>query len=418
MMQKGAVRLAGAVLAGLASVAAAGGSIAMQVEDAGLTSGRNAQQTAPLPDIMLRMLPPGTPMPAPQPALSAVERREIGEGLLRTPLDLKLFNLLFADAVRTGRPDSEIERLAAITRQLGWRYTPAQQNLMLRALLDERFDDVLDHVDALLRRQKQAALAYTMLSAMEGVPQVHGAVLDKLLARPDWRAAYLAVIGPQSLPALLDARVRTLDALLATPSGLTLDELGPSLAALTASGRGRAAHRLWMRHTQEQRTAGGPGGDNAQAGGNLLYDPAFEQLARRAGGDDLGIPFEWRLGQDLGYAAQSSSEGVMINWDRRGVPVFLSQTVPVRPGRSYTLTLQGTTDQDRLGRLLAPVLLCGTQMVRFVPVGVQAQGPARYRSESLPDACDMGVLAINGAVDTGSGPVNIALSHVALQPAR
>jgi len=413
-MRNRALRVAGAALAGIASLGAAAWSIALQAEDTGLTSSRAAQQVAPLPDILLSLLPANTAAPAPQPALSAAERQEIGKGLLRTPLDLKLFNLLFADAVRTERPSSETERLAAITAQLGWRYTPAQQNLMLRALLDERFEDVLDHVDALLRRQRQPALAYTMLSAMEGVPQVHGEVLEKLLAEPGWRSDYLTVINPQSAPGLLDARIRTLDALQATPSGLTLRELGPSLAALTASGRGRAAHLLWMRqaggNTESQ--------SDSRSGGNLVYDPDFEQLAQRAGGDDFGIPFEWRLGQDLGYAAQSSAEGVMINWDRRGVPVFLSQTVPVRPGRRYTLTLEGSADQDRLQHLLAPILLCGAQLVRFEPIGEEAQGAARYRTEILPDACDMGVLAINGAVDTGSSPVNIALSRILLQPAR
>ena len=416
-MRNRALRVAGVALAGIASLGAAAWSISLQAQDSNLITGRGAQQIAPMPDVLLRMLPANTAPPPSQPALSATERQALGEGLLRTPLDLKLFNLLFADAVRTGRSSGEIEHLAGITAQLGWRYTPAQQNLMLRALLDERFQDVLDHVDALLRRQRQPALAYTMLGAMEGVPQVHGEVLEKLLAEPGWRSDYLTVINHQSAPALLDARIRTLDALLATPSGLTLREMGASLVALTATGRGRAAHRLWMRHADKESDRRAGVADDGQLGGNLIYDPGFAHLAQRAGGDDFGIPFEWRLGQDLGYATQSSDEGVMINWDRRGVPVFLSQTVPVRPGRSYMLTLEGSADQDQLQSLLAPVLLCGSRMVRFEPAGGGAQGPARYRTETLPEACDMGMLAINGAVDTGSGPVNIVIRHITLTSA-
>ncbi|MBC7281939.1 hypothetical protein [Hoeflea sp.] len=403
-MRFGGARLAGAVLASLASLGGAAWSLALQVEDTRLTAGRTALQAAPLPEIIQRLLPPGTPAPPPQRPLTAAERQAIGQGLWREPLDPQLFNLLFADFVRTGRPAGEITQLAALLAQLGWRYTPAQQNLMLHALGDARFDAVLDRVDGLLRRQRRPDLAYTILSVMEGIPQVHGEVLAKLLAQPDWRGGYLAAIGPASSPALLDGRIRTMNALLTAPSGMTLPEMAPSLIALNATGRGRAAHSLWMRRT------------GAQADGNLVYDPAFRQLADRAG-TDLGIPFEWRLGQDLGYAAQSSPEGVVINWDQRGVPVFLSQTVPVRPGGRYALTFRGEADNGPLGRLLSPVLQCGTQTVRFEPAVEPSEGQARYLTDPLPDECDMGLLAINGTLDSGSGPVTIILNQVILEDA-
>lgn len=94
--------------------------------------------------------------------------------------------------------------------------------------------------------------------------------------------------------------------------------------------------------------------------------------------------------------------------------MFLSQTVPVRPGRRYTLNFQGSADGDALGRLLSPVLLCGTQTVRFELEGAP-EGQARYRTPSLPDDCDMGLLTINGTLDSGSGPVNMILNQVVLR---
>jgi len=294
--------------------------------------------------------------------------------------------------------------MASLLAQLGWRYTTAQQNLMLRALLDQRYDDVLDHVDSFLRRGRRLDLAYTTLATMEAIPQVHGAVLDKLRVGPDWRADYLSVISPESAPALLKARVRTLSELLASPLGLSRREIAPSLIALNAAGEGRVAHALWLRHS------------GSTAAANLVYDPAFEKVAALAGNADRAIPFEWYLGQDLGYAAQSSAQGVTISWDRRGVPTFLAQTVPVRPGRSYTLTLQGRSDQGSLQELLSPTLLCATQAVRFAPVNEAQEGQARYQTGPLPDSCDMGVLTLNGALDTGSGAVNIDLTQVTLQP--
>jgi len=399
-MRTGAARLTGAALVGLVSIAAAGWSLASQIEEEGLTAGRRAWQIAPLPE---NLLPASSPLPPELPALSTSERRAIGRGLWREPLEPRLFNLLFADSVRIGRPDRETDRLAALLAQLGWRYTPAQQNLMIRALLDERFGDVLDRVDALLRRQRQPALAYTVLAALEGIPQIHGEVLDKLLAEPAWRSDYLSVIGPESAPALLEARVRTIDALLKTRSGMNREEIAPSLIALNASGRGRIAHGLWVRQAGEPADA------------NLVHDPVFEQVAAQAGTAGPGIPFEWRLGQDLGYAAQTSSLGVSISWDRRGVPAFLSQTVPVRPGRDYVLTVQGRASDDSLQRLLSPLLLCATRAIRFEPAGEARQGQPRWRTGPLPASCDMGVLTLNGALDTGSGTVTIDLERVSLQ---
>ena len=406
-MHTAKARLAGAVLAGLASLLVAGWSIAWQVADTNLIAGRVALQIAPLPE---GILPAGTALPPAQPVLSARELQDLSEGLWRDPLNPRLFNLVFANAVRSERSQAHLDRLATLLGQLGWRHTPALQNLILRALLEERFDAVLDGVDALLRRQRRPELAYGMLSAMEAIPQVYGNVIDKLVTGPEWRRDYLSVISPQSGTALLDARIRTLATLLDRPAGLTRAELAPSLRALIASGRGRAAHALWMRQTKQA------------PGGNLVYDPSFEQAAALAGSADLDIPFEWRLGQDLGYTAQVSENGVMINWDRRGVPIFLSQTVAVQPRQAYRLTVQGTADAGDLEGAMTPVLLCGAQAVRFEPMGESRPnesqpGEVRYRTTPLPQACEMGVLALGGALDSGSGTVNVNLTKVELQAA-
>lgn len=398
--RSGPAAVALAALAGLLSLVAAGWSITWQVDDSRLLVTRAASQLAPLPE---GLLPSNTPTPPAQPPLTVAERVRLDRGLWRDPLQPRLFNLLYADAVRTGRPVAEIDRLAGLLGRLGWRYTPAQQNLTFRAILAERFREVVDRVDSLLRRQKLPALSYALLATMEAIPQVRGAVFGKLVAHPDWRRDYLSVIAPQSGPALLDARVQTLAALLRSPGGLSREEMAPSLIALVGSGRGRAAYSLWMQRF------------GRRTDGDLIYDSTFQQASAVAGTPDLNIPFEWRLAQDVGHAAQVSSGGVTIDWDRRGVPMLLSQLVPVSPGGRYSLTLHGRADSGSLPTLLAPTLVCGQDSVRFEPAANARPGEARYQAGPLPGTCDMGMLTISGGLDTGSGSVTIDLTQVTLK---
>jgi len=403
-MRARGIRFAAAALVGLGSLFASAYSLGAQVEDTQFSALTAAAQIAPLPE---GVLPPGTPLPPEQPALTPALRKNVEKQVWRDPLSPRMVNLLFADAVRTEKPAEIVDRLADLLAQLSWRYTPAQQNLILRALVAGDAEDVMDRVDALLRRQRQPALAYTALAAMEAIPEVEETIVQKLAVQPAWRAGYLTVISPQSQPALLDARARTLAALLRTRGGMTREEMAPSLIALTASGRVEAAHRLWSMKNGER-----------SGGENLVYDPDFKDAFAHAGGAELGIPFEWRLGRDLGYAAYAAADGVAINWDRRGVPIFLTQTLPLQSGRSYALLLQGEADSASLTQLLSPALLCGAEAVRFVPVvGEGEQNTASYRTGPLPDDCETGVLAINGAVDSGAGPVNIRLERVVLSRA-
>jgi hypothetical protein len=394
-MSAGTARYAMAAVAGIVSIAGAGYSIWQQVSQQLLLTTLAEAQLAPIPE---GIVPPGAELPPEHPPLSGAQRAELDRAMWHTPLDPKLFNSFFADQARRNQPVAAIERNAGILAQLGWRYTPAQQNLILRAISAERLIEVVDRVDGLLRRQKQPALSYVILNTMEGIPQIHQRVVDKLLARPAWRSDYLSVIAPQSPPALLDARVRTIDRLLRAPGGMSRREIAPSLFALTASDRARDAHRLWMRRT---------GTGDARN----LYDPRFREAFRLVGQDALNIPFEWRFTQDLGYSVQPTGQGITIDWDRRGVPAFLAQEIPLTPAERLILTVQGQSSAGTLGKLLAPTITCGSKTLRLTAIE-EGGGGARFRSAAIPEECDVGTLSINGAVDTGSGNVTIDLRQI------
>lgn len=381
----------------LLSLGAASYSAAMQIEYNRVLAATRSSQIVPLP---AGALPAGSKAPASRP-LEATSRQAITQLVWRDPLNPRLANLLYVDAVQTAGSTTQA-RQAAFLSQLGWRFTPAQQNLMVRAALMGNYDQVLDRVDALLRRQKLPGPAYAALNAMEALPDAQGKLIARLQGQPLWRRDYLAVIGSQSPPALLDGRLRTLRTLLATPTGMSREEMAPSLIALDATGRSRAAHQLWLRR------AGLPGSD-------LLYDPDFRQASAVAGTSDTVTPFEWRLGQGLGYSTTPSLEGVMISWDHRGVPIFLSQRVPLAPGRQYVLAVRAHSDTGEAQPLLMPALTCG--VVSVSPTGVDVRGEeSRYRFGPLPPACDMATLTLGGRLDSGTATTTMTVKRVALLP--
>lgn len=387
------------MVAGGTSLAAAVWAGSLQANAAVLSASRPAQ-TVPIPR---EFMPSGMRVPALQPPLTADQRDRTRVALWRDPLDQKLVNTLYVDAVRRAGNNAATRPAVRTLAGLGWRYTPAQQNLMMRAAYDARFGDVIDRADALLRRQKLTDQAITMLVAMEAIPQVHDMVVGKLLGEPMWRHDYLLRIGPQAPTQILDARIHTMRVLLRKPDGVSRAELAPTLQALVGAGRARDAYDLWA------MKAGAPGR------GNLIRDPDFRFAAALAG-DDTAIPFEWRMNQSLGYSADANGNGATVTWDGRGVPVFMNQLVLVTPGRSYMLTIEGRADVGALRPLLVATLGCGAVSIAFVPVD-GPEGAARFRSAPIPSGCDIADVAIGGDVDAGRRAVVMEIGRVALQPA-
>lgn len=389
----------GAVV-GLVSLAASAYAASLDKIEQRLLATR-PETAAPIPKAYL---PAGVLSPSSRPPLTPEQRILLRSALWQNPLDQRLVNFVYVDLVRGREGGAGTLKAAAVLGRLGWRFTPAQQNLMVRAALERRFPEVVDRADSLLRRQKLTDQAIAMLTAMEGIPSVHNLVVRKLSGRPMWRQDYLLRIGAQSSPQLLDARVKTLHVLLASPQGVSRTELAPALDALVATGRGLAAYALW------ELKAG------KRTGANLVRDPRF-QAAASSTGDPFASPFEWRMHQDLGYSADISSQGVTISWDGRSVPVFLNQLVPVAPGGSYVLKIEGHSDSGKLSELLSPSIGCGQVNVGFT-AGEEGNGVASFRSGPVPADCRLGNLSISGAIDSGARAATIDIGQMHLQRAK
>lgn len=398
MSTRGGAALASGIVVGVISLAAAVWSGMLRTDTMMLAASKPAQITPP----PRAFVPPNMAVPPIQPRLTARQRQQIRSELWRSPLDQQLVDYLYVDAVRADGNSAATLPVARLLAELGWRYTPAQQNLMLRAAIDGRFADVIDRADALMRRQKLTDQAMTMLMAMEAIPQVHDLVVDKLLGDPMWRYDYLLRISPQSLPQVVDARFRTLRVLLRTPDGVSRAELAPALYALVAQERGVDANILWTLKAGKRQ------------GDNVLRDGDF-RMAAQLSGEEVHIPFEWKLNQNLGYSADAGGRGVIVNWDGRGVPLFMSQLVSVQPGRSYVLSIDGNTDSGSLQTLLSPTLDCGAVKQVFAPVGGRGER-AQFQSAAVPKGCDIATLGIGGDIDAGRRAVSMDIARVVLRP--
>lgn len=388
-----------AAVAAFASIGAAGYSAWVQADDAmAMQTGANAA-LAPIPPGILSS---GMHLPAQPAPMRPEQRRALAVAASHTPLDQEIFNLFYADQVRSGAPIEQVRRLAQHLARLGWRYTPAQQNLILRNMLDGDYDTIVDRADSLVRRQKIPEFAFAILSAMEAIPEVHSDVVGKLRSNPVWRRDYLSVITPGASPAQMAARVDTIENLLRSPGGISRAEAAQSLTSLLESGRGRIAHRLWRRLTRPSDPR------------NLVLDPSFRQAAIMAGSGVPTIALDWQFGQDLGFSAVPSPDGVVINWDHRGAPTFITQTVALPPGRSLALTIT-TPDQQGVAALLHPTLECGRATIEFT--GTAIAGGVRYTTPAVPKSCDIAILRVGGVVDAGTGQVMLRITKVDLRPA-
>ena len=395
-------RITTAGLVGLLSAAAAIYSGVLEQQRLLVLANEMYAQLAPIPP---GLVPAGAVVVQPSEPLTVAEHNVIAGAMRRDPLDIKLFNLIYANSVRTGAPAATVQREAGLLAKLGWRFTPTQQNLIVRAALNEDVDGIVDRADGLLRRKTLPALSFAMLAVIEAIPQTSRYVAAKLLGNPPWRQDYLSVINPQSPRALLEGRIRTLEALLKGARSMTREEISPSLVALTATGHGRAAYRLWLRQSRRPD------------GANLVSDPDFRQASNLLGTDG-NIPFEWKLGRGIGYSVQASTSGAAIEWDQHGVPLFMAQLVPVAAGQRYVLTIAGVGAPGvPLSSLLAPTIDCGTVSVH--PDRTDSRnGWARYAFPALPPACDLGQLTLSGALDVGTGNASFTIAAVRLQRIR
>lgn len=351
------------------------------------------------------LLPPNVKQPLVGKPLDADAHRRLAAAIWREPMLQPLANTLYVGMRDDRAPTTLVERQVTLLSALGWRSTAAQENLIIHDLLDApHIERVVDRGDALLRRRQVLGFANQMLATLEATPQTREFVIRRLAQRPPWRSDYLVATSQSATPAFLAARIATVNALMQLGSGPSNREIAPVLNGLVASGNGAQAYRLWARYA----------GKGTEA--PVVNDGDFRDANRRGPDAEIVLPFDWRFQSDIGADAEPADDGsgVAIDWSGRGVPVFLSQLVPVTAGDRYALTIAGDANAIDLGGLLSPALVCNGRQVLFDVVANSA-GAAAFRSDPVPAGCSIAQLVIAGRPRDTSAPVSATLHRVTMR---
>jgi hypothetical protein len=317
------------------------------------------------------------------------------------PYRQELLYFLFRDA--DARKDvKQADFFATQMARLGWRNTSVQRSLLIRAAKDRRYDELLDRADAMLRRDVLADQALQLVFLFELNAQVRQPLVKALMNMPTWRGEFFAQAGILNNPASRLARFDTISHLLDARATLRRDEVAPLVNALDRAGDVRRAENIWVRFAK-------PGPKTAD------FDPSFQRLAKLdPDRPDLTMPFEWQLGQGTGHNSYlESTGGVRIEWDGRGVPVFMKRRLRLNSARPVRVSISFGTDIMAASAAIDVALVCNASRVT-TPLDkkeMAADRDAVIFTGAAP-ACDLPELVISGGLRDEASPADFSVRSV------
>jgi len=275
------------------------------------------------------------------------------------PLRQRRFNQLMVYDLKANRlPEQERRSAMAHLGRLGWRDTGSLVNLLSYNARDDRVEEALDVVSALIRREQLDDQMIGAIAQAEASPVFRQALTKRLVSDERLRVVYLRFNSHLTNYLPIIWRDEMLTELLRQRVRLTPIEVAPSLWQMYIAGQPRRAYRIWANWR----------GSEANNGGG--FDPEFRRLASI---DEIDaatpIPFEWLLEEGSGYGATAdrTEAGVSVNlrWDGRGVPTFI-QKVIAPPTYHWSLRIVGPGLSLQNSRELVVSLACpGKSEVRF-----------------------------------------------------
>lgn len=207
--------------------------------------------------------------------------------------------------------------------QRSWRDVPTQIWLMRRRLLQGRYDEGFQHIDALLRQvDRYPPLPLTILAIAGLDPKAQKPLVERLSHAPSWRVPFFVFLAAAQRPDMDGVFNALLTGLAAGPTPPTDQELGYYLARLLREQEYQQAIQDWRRLS--------PPGSTGPA---LLNDGDFEKPPR-------ATPFDWILANGVGWSSQiadapGDGRGKALNvvYDGVSPPQLLLQYVVLAPGR-------------------------------------------------------------------------------------
>lgn len=337
------------------------------------------------------------PDPAKRALLSAPTEDQVQAALAASPLRQRTVNVAMARAAVGGVP---ADRWMAQVGRLGWRDTTALQNKLFVAARKSDLPTVFDTSDALLRRQELVEQVIPVLSIAEIDPRLRAALVDRLAAKPSWRAVYLTTTGHLGSETQLLARFETLRALRSRPGGLPRSEAEQNVRLLDGGGLHQQAFEIW-RGLESGVT-------------RPLDDMRFLRAGASFSAGADALPFEWQMMSGEGFsisAAVESGQGLLdIEWNGRGLPLFARQRTSGLPG-AYTLNIGVTPEDASELPMLDFSMQCEGDKVMFHPV---PGSPTRYATQR-PVPCAFPVLEVSGNIRSAASPHHLTLRSLSLR---
>lgn len=258
------------------------------------------------------------------------------QGVATDPRNLAALRVLGLALAAQNRP-AEASGVMRFAGDLSWRDNAVQAWLLQNSVSRGDLSDFVLRADSLLRRADNPATSPVggmMLAAAQLAPQaVVAPLVERLAARPNWRAPFLFQLG--SAPGLDQAARAVLTGLKRGPSPPTPGEFNPFVNRLSAQHQYARAFQDWqVLSAQAGRTPAA-----------LIRNGGFEQ-------EPDGSPFDWTLLDNAG-ATQSRSpatgleQGVQsLNVQYDGYTnVDLASQLLVLPAGAYALSWRERIDE-------------------------------------------------------------------------
>ncbi len=338
------------------------------------------------------------PLPIPKIPTDVLKR-----AILAAPLDQPLLNAVVV-ARSAGEKPKDFAQAMAVLKRMGWRDPSSLQNIIIHALETTDIPTIVDCADALLRQDVLIEQTSALMVLLEGFADTAPTVVARLKQGTPWRYTYLERAGSLTAPDQISGRLNTLTTLMAGGAKVQRQEVGPFVMVLAAAGEVAQARNLWLTHTGQRR--------------DVLLDPDFTAALNQSKLQVMPVPFEWQFGAGLGSVADIAADGlsgnrVSIQWDGRGVPVFVSQQTGAGEDR-YQLFVRVEGEAAEFARRIGFRLRCGEGAVAFEdPVAL----PGNIMSLTLPrqNVCDYPVLEVFGKVQDVRRAVDVAFSSIRMQ---
>lgn len=312
--------------------------------------------------------------------------------LSRSLIDMRALRVLGLAEEKLGRPQAGAAIMNVASRG-GWRDTPTQVWLIEQAMRTGDVTTLTQRADALARRNQSPDMVYTTLRIVSSAPEVRPALIERLTARPDWRAMFFL--------SLRQARSEQIDGLVALVREMQRSEAPATPTELYALGERLIELGQPLRARQLWATASG------RPTNALIDDGGFERLAKRPA-DRLVPRFEWQFAETSGSAAVEpgpwrSGSALRLTHDGFSLSRPISQLLLLAPG-SYRLTARVKVDSGFGAAGYGLSLRCPNGLELIATPPIEAKGMIRA-DVAVPAGCaaqDLAIVTFEGQARAAS----------------